>query len=61
MRLIVLLTFATGMAATALVAGWVQQSNEKQARDELVKATERAADVVTKRIELYQYGLRGAR
>lgn len=49
------------MAATALVAGWVQQTNEKQARDELAKATERAADVVTKRIELYQYGLRGAR
>lgn len=61
MRLIVLLTFTAGMAATALVSGVLQQSNQKRVNDALVEATERAADAVTKRIELYQYGLRGVR
>ena len=61
MRLIVLLTLTAGMAATALVTGVLQQSNQKKVNDALIEATERAADAVTKRIELYQYGLRGAR
>lgn len=60
-RLIVLLTFTAGMAATALVVGVLQQSNQQRIHSALVDATERAADTVTKRIELYQYGLRGAR
>ncbi|WP_159974057.1 CHASE domain-containing protein [Pseudomonas sp. 8Z] len=49
------------MAATALVTGVLQQSNQQRIHSALVNATERAADAVTKRIELYQYGLRGAR
>lgn len=61
MRLIVLLTFTAGMAATALVTGVLQQGNQQRIHTALVNATERAADAVTKRIELYQYGLRGAR
>ncbi|MGG2396679.1 CHASE domain-containing protein [Pseudomonas sp. SH1-B] len=61
MKLIVLLTFVTGIALTTLLTGWVQHSNEQQAQDALINATERIADVVTKRVELYQYGLRGAR
>lgn len=61
MRLIILLTFTAGMAATALVTGVLQQSNQQRIHSALVDATERAAYAVTKRIELYQYGLRGAR
>lgn len=61
MKLIVPLTFVTGIAITTLLTGWVQHSNEKQAQEALINATERVADVVTKRVELYQYGLRGAR
>lgn len=61
MRLIVLLTFATSMAATALTTGVLKQNNQQRIHDALVNATERAADSVIKRIELYQYGLRGAR
>lgn len=61
MRLIVLLTFAAGMATTALAVGLLQQANQRQMHDALANATERAADNVAKRIELYQYGLRGTR
>lgn len=61
MRVIVLLTFIAGMAATALVTGVLHQSNQERVQSALVNATERAADAVVKRIELYQYGLRGAR
>ncbi|MGP0174778.1 CHASE domain-containing protein [Pseudomonas sp. NCHU5208] len=60
-RRAVLLSLAAGMALTALVTGVLQQSNQQRLQDALSTATERAADVVTKRIELYQYGLRGAR
>jgi len=60
-RLIVLLTFAAGMATTALAVGLLQQANQRQMHDALANATERAADNVAKRIELYQYGLRGTR
>lgn len=61
MRLIVLLTFIAGMAATALITGVLQYKNQELVQNALVNATERAADAVAKRIELYQYGLRGAR
>lgn len=56
-----MLTFAAGMAATALATSVLQQGNQQRLHNALVNATERAADAVTKRIELYQYGLRGAR
>ena len=61
MRLIVLLTFIAGMAATALITGVLHHSNQEWVHSALANATERAADAVVKRIELYQYGLRGAR
>lgn len=61
MRLIVLLTFIAGMAATALITGVLHHSNQERVQSALANATERAADAVVKRIELYQYGLRGAR
>lgn len=61
MRLIVLLTFAAGMAATGLITSVLQQSNQQRIHDALISATERAADAVISRMDLYQYGLRGAR
>lgn len=61
MRLIVLLTFAASMTATLLTTVVLQQSNQQKVDQALVEATERAADTVLQRIELYQYGLRGAR
>ena len=60
-RPLVALGFAVAMALTALVTGLVHQNNRQHLQHALVDATERAADAVTKRIELYQYGLRGAR
>jgi len=56
-----LLVLAAGLACTLLACGWVARDNAREVEQALHSATDQAATVVTKRIELYQYGLRGAR
>ena len=57
----ILLTLCAGIAASAAGALWLQHANQRQAQEALQRATELAADAVHKRMQLYQYGLRGAR
>ena len=56
-----LLVLATGLACTLLACWWLARDNSRELEQALRTATEQAATAVTKRIELYQYGLRGAR
>lgn len=56
-----LMTLAVGLVLSIVAAQWVQNSNERQAKEALVQATNEKADAVFKRMQLYQYGLRGAR
>ncbi|MDH1105799.1 PAS domain S-box protein [Pseudomonas otitidis] len=56
-----LLTALAGMLVTGLLAGWLERANQARLHKALNAATERVADGVVKRLELYQYGLRGAR
>lgn len=56
-----LLTALAGMLVTGLLAGWLERANQARLHKALSAATERVADGVVKRLELYQYGLRGAR
>ncbi|WP_165672155.1 PAS domain S-box protein [Metapseudomonas otitidis] len=56
-----LLTALAGMLVTGLLAGWLERANQARLHKALSAAAERVADGVVKRLELYQYGLRGAR
>lgn len=55
------LTALAGMLVTGLLAGWLERANQARLDEALTAAAERVADGVVKRLELYQYGLRGAR
>lgn len=57
----ILLTLCTGIAVSALAALWLHEANQRQAQAALKRATEVAADAVQERMQLYEYGLRGAR
>ncbi|WP_187804798.1 CHASE domain-containing protein [Aquipseudomonas alcaligenes] len=50
-----------GLGASLLGAWLLSQHNQREAQAAVVLAAEAAADTVVKRLELYQYGLRGAR
>lgn len=57
----VAITLAAGLAASIL-GGWIlERINEQRAQEAVAAATEDAADLVLMRLNLYQYGLRGAR
>ncbi|MAC99076.1 hybrid sensor histidine kinase/response regulator [Pseudomonas abyssi] len=56
-----LVVLAAGLACTLLASWLLERANTRHVDDALSAATERAAKAVTTRIELYQYGLRGAR
>ncbi|WP_373459980.1 CHASE domain-containing protein [Pseudomonas lini] len=57
----VAITLAVGLGASFL--GWwiLGRINEQHAQEAIVRATEEAAELVLTRLNLYQYGLRGAR
>ncbi|MGV8889291.1 MAG: PAS domain S-box protein [Pseudomonas sp.] len=57
----VAITLVVGLGASIL-GGWIlERINEQQAQDAIAAATEEAAELVLTRLDLYQYGLRGAR
>jgi len=57
----VAITLAVGLGASFL-GGWIlERINEQHAQEAIVAATEEAAELVLTRLNLYQYGLRGAR
>ncbi|KAA0987336.1 PAS domain S-box protein [Pseudomonas sp. ANT_J12] len=57
----VVITLVVGLGASIL-GGWaLERTNEQQTQEAIIAATEEAADVVLARLNLYQYGLRGAR
>lgn len=57
----VVITLAVGLGASIL-GGWLlDRINQQQAQEAIVAATDEAADLVLTRLNLYQYGLRGAR
>lgn len=57
----VAITLAVGLGASFL-GGWIlERNNEEQAQEAIAAATEDAAELVLTRLNLYQYGLRGAR
>lgn len=57
----VAITLAVGGAASILCGWALARINEQQIQEAIVAATEDAADLVLARLNLYQYGLRGAR
>ena len=56
-----LLVLTASLACTLLTCWWVARDNADEVEQALRSAADQAAAAVTKRIELYQYGLRGAR
>ncbi|KAA0995326.1 PAS domain S-box protein [Pseudomonas sp. ANT_J12] len=57
----VVITLAVG-AGASILGGWIlDRVNQQQAQEAIVAATDEAADLVLTRLNLYQYGLRGAR
>lgn len=52
-------TFVVGFALTVMATAWLQEHNRAQAEVALNRAVERTSQVVSTRIRLYQYGLRG--
>jgi PAS domain S-box-containing protein len=57
----VAITLAVGLGASIL-GGWIlERINEQHAQEAIVAATEEAAELVSTRLNLYQYGLRGVR
>jgi PAS domain S-box-containing protein len=57
----VAITLVVGLGASVL-GGWIlERVNEQQAQEAITAATEDAAELVLMRLNLYQYGLRGAR
>jgi PAS domain S-box-containing protein len=57
----VLTTLILGLGASALGSWLLERTNERRAQDALAAAAENAAASVLNRLNLYQYGLRGAR
>ena len=55
------ITFVMGLLASALGAWFLERVNAERAQEAIIAATEQAADLVLTRLNLYQYGLRGAR
>ncbi|KPN90145.1 PAS domain-containing hybrid sensor histidine kinase/response regulator [Pseudomonas nunensis] len=57
----VVITLAVGLGVSIL-GGWaLERINQQQAQEAISAATENAAELVLTRLDLYQYGLRGAR
>lgn len=54
-------TLALGLLLSGLGAWGLALVNEQQARMALEREAELLAEAVTRRVELYQYGLRGVR
>ena len=54
-------TLAVGLALAALAALWQSRSNEALAKERFAALAARAGDELTRRMQLYEYGLRGAR
>ncbi|MDG1580186.1 PAS domain S-box protein [Pseudomonas sp. GOM6] len=50
-----------GLATTVLIAEWLRNTNQQKLHSALENATTHAADAITERVKIYQYGLRGAR
>lgn len=50
-----------GLVVTAALCWWTSQRNQITTHEAMVGATEKAASAILSRIQLYQYGLRGAR
>ncbi|MCL5230659.1 PAS domain S-box protein [Pseudomonas sp. In614] len=55
------MTLVVGLGASVLCGWALEHSNEQQTQEAIAAATEDAADLVLARLNLYQYGLRGAR
>ena len=55
-----LLTLVFGLSVTGLLAWQLHQSNEQRVEKAVADAAARASTAVIQRLELYQYGLRGA-
>lgn len=55
------LILLAGLAVTLSIASWLQRANQTKIQQALQGAAEQTADAVVNRINLYQYGLRGAR
>lgn len=56
-----LLTLVFGLAVSALLAWQLHQNNEQRVEKAVAEAAARVNTAVIQRLELYQYGLRGAR
>ncbi len=57
----VVITLAVGLGSSILGGWMLERINERQAQEAIAAATEDAAELVLMRLNLYQYGLRGAR
>lgn len=57
----VAVTLVVGVGASTLGACILEHINEQHAQEKVAAATEEAAELVLTRLNLYQYGLRGAR
>ncbi|WP_339538637.1 PAS domain-containing hybrid sensor histidine kinase/response regulator [Pseudomonas sp. RA_15y_Pfl2_54] len=57
----VAITLAVGLGASVLGSWVLDRINERHAQEAIVAATAEAAELVLSRLNLYQYGLRGAR
>jgi len=54
-------TLACGLLLSGGAARWQEQANQAQAAAALQAASDRATELLLRRVELYEYGLRGAR
>lgn len=50
-----------GLLITAALCLWASQRNQRTTHEAMVDATQRAVSVIQSRLQLYQFGLRGAR
>ncbi|MCI3910594.1 PAS domain S-box protein [Pseudomonas viridiflava] len=60
-RTLPILLLMLGLLTTAVLSWWASQRNQTTTREAMVEATQRAVSVIQSRLQLYQYGLRGAR
>lgn len=58
---VVVIILTAGLGATVLGSWVLDRINQRHAQEAVVAATAEAADLVSSRLDLYQYGLRGAR
>lgn len=56
-----LLVWLVGLAVSALIAWWAHSSNQRLYAERLAALSDEVAELVSQRLELYGYGLRGAR